>query len=215
MASIMTSGTAAMWDHARSTEREPTTRQAQKPDAEESGKGPERGTAVVGLTKQDKGDPDLKDESSVEDLRRARLAFSAEAAEARRKVAEALVPLADRAKRAHGSIRLNTELQLLRRELSRAHDVLQTRPSETDYLSIVVLVEEALVGKKAREVTQDTLRVAAEILNYGLVKQSVSYDDFNIAFRKMNAPGHLIGPEVNLDGTEEKETDERDDAVLR
>lgn len=76
-----------------------------------------------------------------------------------------------------GDVSLATEFALLKRDLARGHNVLGSRPSETNYQSIICLVESALTGLKLKQLDRpqlDTIRQALEI-GYRKVHVSVAY----------------------------------------
>jgi hypothetical protein len=60
---------------------------------------------------------------------------------------DALIPMV-------GDVALATNIQLLKRDLSRCHDALAGYPSESNFLSIVTLIESATAQKKWKQYTQ-------------------------------------------------------------
>src|SRR4051812_44321820 len=65
---------------------------------------------------------------------------------ARPELARHLLARAERLAPRLGDVSLAVEIQLLKRELSRGHDVLASNREERDFLSVVTLVEAALAS---------------------------------------------------------------------
>src|ERR671936_38491 len=77
-------------------------------------------------------------------------------------LARQLLARADRLEALLGTVPLATEIQLLKRDLSRGHDVLR-HAGETNFLSVVCLVEAALASLTWKQYTPlivDALREA-------------------------------------------------------
>jgi hypothetical protein len=77
-----------------------------------------------------------------------------------------------------GDVSLATNIQLLKRELSRCHDVLKDYPSESSFLSLVTLVESAMSRKKWKDYTREQLELIRSAIEVGYRHARVSHDDY-------------------------------------
>jgi hypothetical protein len=75
----------------------------------------------------------------------------------REELARQLLARAERLPDLLGTIPLATELQLLKRDLSRGHEVLRTAPGEINFLSVVTLVESALACLTWKQYTPEVV----------------------------------------------------------
>jgi hypothetical protein len=126
------------------------------------------------------------------------------AAEDRKALAREIGDAAKRAISSYGSVKLATAIQLLRRSLSKAHQVIGERKSEADFLSIVVLAETAISGKKWNEMGKDIFQKIKDAAAIGETQSRVTYDDFNRVFRVLNATDSISGPALNFDDTDDE-----------
>jgi hypothetical protein len=81
------------------------------------------------------------------------------------------------------------DLELLKRELARCHDVLGPLPREADFLSVVVLVELELGTKPWREISPQELAALQSVIEIGVKEPRVTFDEFNKTIRTLNASG--------------------------
>lgn len=155
----------------------------------------------AGINRQEKGDLSTKDKYDWTEADDGGSVAAELAAADRKQVAKELADAAKRAVANHGTVKLATTLQLLRRALSKCHDVLRDKKSESDYLSIVVLVEKVLSQDNWREISKDTLQQLKSALAIGEAADRVTYDDFNRVFRLLNATAATSGPVLDFDDT--------------
>jgi hypothetical protein len=106
----------------------------------------------------------------------ARHSPSEEAARVRSELARDLVRRCEQLLPLVGEVSLATHLALLQRDLSRCYKPLRQHPSETNFLSIVALVEMALTGKKLREFDRAYLEAVRTALDIGYRSTHVEYD---------------------------------------
>lgn len=102
----------------------------------------------------------------------------------------------------HGSVKLAAALQILRRELSRCHDALGPFPTESDFLSIVTLVEMEIGGRNWKEISKQELEALKLAVEVGVKEPLVTFDHYNKALRRLNASGWVTGPSLDLSDSE-------------
>src|SRR4051812_15506173 len=102
---------------------------------------------------------------------------SPEAARLRIETAHALVKRVEQLFPLVGDVSLATHLALLLRDLARCYKLLRDHPSETNFLSIVALVEMALIGSKLRRFDRVYLEAIRQALQIGCRKTRVRTDD--------------------------------------
>jgi hypothetical protein len=129
---------------------------------------------------------------------------SALSTDERRKLAGRLDSLMNRVIESHGKVSMAANLQLLKRELSRCHDVLGALTYESDYLSIVTLVEANLASMDWKSATKQQLRQVEQALAVGCAESSVTFDDYTRAARRLRGSGLPTMPSFEL-GTEEED----------
>jgi hypothetical protein len=93
-----------------------------------------------------------------------------------------------------GTVKLTALLQLLKRDISRCHDLLRDKRSETDYVSVVAIVENALAGTNWKQLTEKSLERLKSALAVGEVRRRVTYTDFKRVRDELIAGGLLGGP---------------------
>jgi hypothetical protein len=125
----------------------------------------------------------------------------------RAELARQLLTRVERLSTLLGTVPLATEIQLLKRDLSRGHGVL--RPSgETNYLSVVCLVEAALASltwKQYTPVIVDTLR---EAFTAGTRQGPFTFDDYD-AIRKLFRQRDIsVVPTIDLDALAPEDLDD-------
>lgn len=124
----------------------------------------------------------------------------------RRKVATRLAGLAQKLIDSHKSVKMAADIQVLRRELSRAHAPLRELRSERDYLSVVTLVEAAMQNIDWKTVSKDKLVQIKQSLAIGTSASSVHFDDVNRQARQLRGAGVSTLPMFEIDDGEEEAT---------
>jgi hypothetical protein len=198
MVSTTGSGTFGSWTRRFSDSAETTPRLDPLPKDGLDLQRPAKET-VARIDRQEKGDLSMKDKYEWSEADDGISVVAEAAAAERQKIAKEISDATKRAVASHGTVRFASSLQLLRRALSKCHDVLRDRKSESDYLSIVVLAEKALSQEKWREISKDTLQQLKTALVHGETAPRVTYDDFNRVFRLLNATGSFSGPALDFD----------------
>jgi hypothetical protein len=106
-----------------------------------------------------------------------------------------------------GTVPLATEIQLLKRDLSRGHDVL--RPAgETNYLSVVCLVEAALASLTWKQYTPAVVDALREAFMAGMRQGLFTFDDYDAIRRMFRERGIIIVPTIDLDALSPEELDD-------
>jgi hypothetical protein len=177
------------------SETSPTPDPLPKDETEQT--RPERET-LAKVNRQEKGDLGTKDQHTWGNLPGGMTVVAQVAADTRRTIAREVAAAAKRAIASHGSIKLAAALQVLKRELARCHDVLDGQSSEQNYLSIVVLAEMILGEVDWKVLSKDRLEKVRGVLAVGEIQPIVTYNDYNQAFRQLNAIGALAGPEFDV-----------------
>ena len=123
--------------------------------------------------------------------------------EARVEVATRLVSLVGRVIESHGEVRMAADLQVLKRELSRSHDVLGSSTHESDYLSIVTLVEATLASMDWKSATREQLKQVEQALAVGCAESEVTFNHYGRAARTLRGFGVPTMPSFELGSEEE------------
>jgi hypothetical protein len=97
-----------------------------------------------------------------------------------------------------GTVPLATEIQLLKRDLSRGHDVL--RPAdETSFLSVVCLAEAALASLTWKQYTSGIVDDLREAFTAGTRQGPFTFDDYDRVRRLFLERGINVLPTIDLD----------------
>lgn len=151
---------------------------------------------------EDQVDQTTGEESLVEPLRPIG-AFIDERCE----LAHRLERLVQRMLDNHGKVRMAADVQLLRRELSRGHDILGSSRRESNYLSIVTLVEAALSDMDWKTVTTQQLREIRNAVSIGYSDADVTFEAFDHVSRVFRTSGLRTMPPIDFT-LEEADSDE-------
>jgi hypothetical protein len=101
-----------------------------------------------------------------------------EAARARSEIARDVLCRVERLVPLVGDVALPVNIELMKKELSRCHDVLGHLPSESNFLSIVTLVESVISQLKWKEYDRSQLERIASAIAVGYRQAHVTYDDY-------------------------------------
>lgn len=155
---------------------------------------------VSKVTIEEKGEIESDSYSSDERLEQG-IVMVRVAAEKRKKMAGGISKAFERLGTHCGKARAAADLQLLKRELARCHEELGPYPSESNFLSIVVLLELEL-GKKAwNAISKEELLFLKRAADIGISKDQITFDDYNFHLRTLNSSGYRTGPILDFDGT--------------
>lgn len=154
----------------------------------------------------ERGDLKARDAAGVQTGPALSAALVGETAEQRREMAGRLCELMTRVVSNCGRVRMAADIELLKRELARCHEVLGQTGLESDYVSIITLVEASIASMDWKHATKDQLRRVNEILTVGRDTTPVTFDHFNKALKVLR--GHMLptGPSFEID-VEESGTD--------
>jgi predicted DNA-binding antitoxin AbrB/MazE fold protein len=135
-----------------------------------------------------------------------------EAVHVRRELARDLIHRVDQLPPLVGELTLAANLQLLKRDLSRCHDALKDYPAEGDFLSLVTLVESALVPLTWKQFTRQQLETVRQVFDLGSRPAPVCFADHEKA-RQLFASNHVeVTPQINLGAIQGEDLTDGDEA---
>lgn len=139
-----------------------------------------------------------------------------DAARARSEVARDVLHRVDRLVPLVGDVALPVNIELLKKELSRCHDVLGHRPSESNFLSIVTLVESVISQLKWKEYDRSQLDRIASAVAVGYRQAHVTYDDYAhvraaFADAKIDASPRICLESLDVKDLTDDETDDEEE----
>ncbi len=140
-------------------------------DVDPAERGDEEEKDQAGAPEADQGRA-AKDQERIEDGEGGRVR-SEQARDLVQRVNQ-LIPLV-------GDVALAANIGLLKRDLSRCHNVLKDHPGESDYLSIVTLVESAMAQLKWKQYTPPQLEAIRKALDIGYRRVRVRFEDYENA----------------------------------
>jgi hypothetical protein len=100
-----------------------------------------------------------------------------------------------------GTVPIATEIQLLKRDLSRSHDFLRTA-RETNFLSLVTLIESALACLTWKQYTPEVVAALHEALSAGTRQEPFTFADYDGVRRQFAQRGIRTMPSIDLDALE-------------
>jgi hypothetical protein len=115
----------------------------------------------------------------------------------RPELARQLLARADRLAPRLGDISFAAELQLLKRELARGHRLLSS-PEDTNYLSVVTLVEGALASLTWKKYTPQILDALRLAFSAGTHEAPFTFEQYNAIRQHFKTSGIAIGPILEL-----------------
>jgi hypothetical protein len=122
-------------------------------------------------------------------------------------LARQLLARVDRLESLLGTVPLATEVQLLKRDLSRGHELL--RPAgETNYLSVVVLVEAALAGLTWKQYTPEVVDALRRAFTTGTRQGALTFDDYDAVRRLFRERSISVVPTIDLDALGPEDLDD-------
>lgn len=98
-----------------------------------------------------------------------------------------------------GDVSLATHIGLLKRDLSRCHEILKAHPGEGDYLSIVTLVESALARMKWKQYCKLQLETIRQVLEVGYRQVRVRFEDYENARAQLSRQHVDSTPRIDLE----------------
>lgn len=98
-----------------------------------------------------------------------------------------------------GDVSLPTNIQLLKRDLSRCHDALRHHPTESNFLSIITLVESAVTQTRWKEYSRSQLDRIRSAFEVGYRQPHVDYDDYDRIRRAFGVDGIDTHPRIDLE----------------
>jgi hypothetical protein len=153
----------------------------------------------------ERGSDDARDRATDQELGRidpraeTKPTEDLEAGRIRSEAARDLVRRVDELTSRIGDISLATYIGLLKRDLSRCHDLLKDRATEGTFLSIVTLVESALTQLKWKQYNKAQVETIHKVLDMGYRQVRVGFDDYELA-RSLLAKGCIDStPRIDLE----------------
>jgi hypothetical protein len=166
-----------------------------------------RSTPQTGLDVDpaERGDEEEQNQASTPEADQGRTAKEQERIEdgeggrVRSEQARGLVQRVDQLLPLIGDVSLATHITLLKRDLSRCHDALNDHPGETNYLSIVTLVESAMTQLKWRQYTRPQLEAIRQVLDIGYQQVWVRFEDYEKARTLLSRSKVDVTPRIDLE----------------
>jgi hypothetical protein len=98
-----------------------------------------------------------------------------------------------------GDVSLATHIGLLKRDLSRCHDALKDYPGESNYLSIVTLIESAMTQLRWKQYTRPQLEAIRQALDIGYRQVRVRFEDYEKARNHFSQSSVDTTPRIDLE----------------
>jgi hypothetical protein len=105
-----------------------------------------------------------------------------------------------------GTVPLATEVQLLKRDLSRGHDLLRAR-EDVNFLSVVTLVESALACLTWKQYTAAVVDAPHQAFAAGTRQGPFTFADYDAVRRPFAERGLRTVPAIDLDALEPENLD--------
>jgi hypothetical protein len=140
-------------------------------DVDPAERGDEEEQNQAGIREPDQGKA-TEEQERVED---------AEGGRVRSEQARELVQRVDQLLPLVGQVSLAAHIGLFKRDLSRCHDALKDHPGESNFLSIVTLVESALAQLKWKQYNPPQLDAIRQALDIGYRQARVHFADYDKA----------------------------------
>jgi hypothetical protein len=117
----------------------------------------------------------------------------------RKALARSLTEMLTRLIALQGTENMAAQLVLLKRELSRGHDILRPLRSEANYLSILVLVENALTARGRETLSGQELLSFKDVVEIGVTERRVTHEHYKSTFKRLNHSGFPTSPLFDLE----------------
>ncbi len=155
----------------------------------------------------EKGNEDEKNQADAMPMDLAKSAYKkqytdlekGEGARIRSEVARNLIQRVDELVDSLGDVSFASSIQFLKRDLAHAHSMLRDYSSESDFLSIVTLLESAMVQLKWKQYTPDKLDIFKRVLDIGYNKVQVQFEDSEKASKLMADNSIEINPRIDFE----------------
>jgi hypothetical protein len=152
---------------------------------------------------EERGNEDVANEADpIEPAERQRAQrapqYDSEAARRRSELARDLLGRTEQMMPLVNDPALAVNIRLLRKDLAGCHDRLKDSPSESDFLSLVTLIESAIATRKWKEYTQDLLEQIHSAIDIGYRKSHVRFEDYDQVRRQFLAGSAGASPRIDL-----------------
>lgn len=184
--------------------RTPANRR-REPSRLRSGRGMSRHGTAPEVDPDERGDEEERNraEGKVTDqasgAKEETVSSNGEAVRVRSEVARDLIHRVDGLLPLVGDVALATNIQLLKRDLSRCHDLLWGHPGESDFLSIVTLVESSLAQLKWKQYTRPQLEAMRQVFDTGYRQVQVTFEDYEKARTLFASKRVEVTPRIDLE----------------
>jgi hypothetical protein len=118
--------------------------------------------------------------------------------QSRRDLARWLLARVERLAERQGDVSLAAEVLLLKRDLARGHDLLDSRPADNDYRSVVTLVEAALAALTWKGYTPQILDALRQAFTAGTREGAFTFADYDVIRRHFASVGIPTVPAIEL-----------------
>jgi hypothetical protein len=125
----------------------------------------------------------------------------------RRELASQLLAHVERLPALLGTVPLATEVQLLKRDLSRGHDAMRAA-GETSFLSAIALVESALACLTWKQYTPAVVTALREAFTAGVQEGAFTFIDYDAVRRLFTERGIRTVPAIDLDALEPEDLED-------
>ena len=129
----------------------------------------------------------------------------------RTEIADQVLAAIDFMMKACGQPSMATDIQLLKKELASAHDLISYFPGENDFRSIITLAESYLSQWKWKEFTVSRLSVLREVFAMARTKPNILFSDYEAVRGKFRRFQMQTSPMIPL-AQHENTQDEADEA---
>ncbi len=116
----------------------------------------------------------------------------------RPELARLLLARVDRLDPRLGDVSLAIEVQLLKRDLSRGHEMLASRPEDNNYLSVLTLIEAALASLTWKGYTPGVLEALRRAFSAGTREEAFTFADYDAIRRHFVVSGISTVPRIDL-----------------
>jgi hypothetical protein len=110
-----------------------------------------------------------------------------------------------------GTVPLATEVQLLKRDLSRGHDLLRLG-GEPNFLSVVTLVESALACLTWKQYSHEIVAALREAFTAGMRQEAFTFDDYDAVRRLFAGCGIPTIPAIDLNALPSEDMEDGEEA---
>lgn len=160
---------------------------------------------VLDVGPAERGDEEERNQAAPLDIdqgqerKKLRAIEDGEGSRVRSELARDLVQRLDQLLPLVGDVSLATYIGLLKRDLSRCHDALGNHPGESNYLSVVTLVESAMSQLKWKQYGEKQLMTIRQALEVGYRQVRVDFGDYEKVCAQFSRQNVDPTPRIDLE----------------